>query len=362
MVEASVIVSIIIAVISLLGSLAATVIGHFAARKEAKERGQLEKRLQDEGAQLQRESDARRTELERRLDEEVKKREEQRQDEKEIAALIKIYSPPLMLAAYELQARLYELVEFPISKEHLETVEGLEDLKIFTCYRFAQFLAWTYIMELKTQYFSFTTDPDLMRIGDMVLRLYEEFDRRRNNDGENIGVWPGPRLLVSARMLRDVKEKDISLDMIVKNYDTFHSEWATNFKQPMSYFCQWIDDMIDGRIQREEHWDDALRCTQHNLVAMVKVLDTNRLLTQSMQLAKPQPLFCDCGVCDWNEKSSPLDYRKAGRDDNVGLATWHKSETMIDSGYKASIKLEGLRSYTDIKHYNQAEYSQYKRR
>jgi len=96
MVEASIIVSIAVAVLSLIGTIAVAAISYLRER---------------------------------------------RKDDKEIAVLAAKYSQPLMIAAYELQARLYELLEYPISREHVETVEGLEDIKIFTCYRFAQFLA-----------------------------------------------------------------------------------------------------------------------------------------------------------------------------------------------------------------------------
>ena len=44
-------------------------------------------------------------------------------------ALIYKYGQPLLVAAYELQAQLYELFQYPISKAPLEWKEGLQDLE-----------------------------------------------------------------------------------------------------------------------------------------------------------------------------------------------------------------------------------------
>lgn len=378
MVESSVVVSIVIAVVSLIGTVAAAIIGYWANEKEAKERRLAEERLQAAGIKLEHDSHARLNlqnqylegklqEQQSKLDEELQKKQEQRLDAKAIAELTAKYSPPLMIAAYELQARLFELLEYPISKEHLETVEGLEDIKIFTCYRFAQFLAWTYILETKTQYFSFTDDPKLQKIGYIILRLNEEFDRRRNRDGDNIGVWPGSRLLISARMIRDdVKEQDVPLDMIVKTYDIFRDEWAEKFKGPMSFFCHWIDRLVEGRLRHINNWDDAMRCTQHNLVVMVETLDTKSSINHSLRCeqVKSTHWFCDCRVCNWPEEwGHRLEYRKRSRDNDIGLKPSYKAEKAeMDSSYRESINMERFNSYTDTERFNPWLYGREKER
>jgi hypothetical protein len=204
------------------------------------DRHKMNRELEADRAKMNWKLEADRHEMDRRL----KEIREKRQDARDLAALTAKYSQPLMVAAYELQARLYELIEYPISKEHLEMEEGLEDIKIFTCYRFAVFLAWTHILKSKTQYFSFTTDKNLRKIGDLILRLNEEFDRRRGKDRQNVGVWPGFRVLVSERMIKNAShENEVPLDTMVKGYDEFCKGWNTDFRSPMGYFCQWIDDM-----------------------------------------------------------------------------------------------------------------------
>jgi hypothetical protein len=75
------------------------------------------------------------------MDRKLEEMREERQDACNLEALTAKHSQLLMVANYELEARLYKLLEYPISKEHLEITEGLKDIKIFTCYRFAVFLA-----------------------------------------------------------------------------------------------------------------------------------------------------------------------------------------------------------------------------
>ncbi|KAF2004252.1 hypothetical protein P154DRAFT_560736 [Amniculicola lignicola CBS 123094] len=326
MVDASVIVSIVIAVISFLGTLVVAFISHVTAQKLEANRHDMDQRLEE--------------------------MREERQDARDLAALTAKYSQPLMVAAYELEHRLYELLEYPISKEHLEMEEGLEDIKIFTCYKFAVFLAWTHILKSKTQYFSFATDRNLRKIGDLILRVNEEFDRRRGNDGQNVGVWPGSRILVSERMIKNASyEKEVPLDTIVKGYDEFRSEWKALFRDPMAYFCQWIDDMLLARKEQRQHKDDALRCTQHNLVDMVQYLDDNKLYPHMRRVEGPW--FCDCTECNPQDREKPLEYRGDTRLNDRGLRPWYIIDK-VDRAYDASVPMKAVRAMTSTTGFNQA--------
>ncbi|OAL00265.1 hypothetical protein IQ06DRAFT_293652 [Phaeosphaeriaceae sp. SRC1lsM3a] len=326
MVDTATIISIVIAVVSFLGTIIVAFIGQATARD-----------IEDK-----------RAELEQKLDE----FREKRQEKKDLAALTAKYAQPLMVAAYELQARLYELLEYPISKEHLEMREGLEDIKIFTCYSFARFLAWTHILQSKTQYFSFTTDKDLKKIGDLILRLNEEFDRRRGDNGENVGVWPGPRHLISERMIKNAShENDVPLDTIVSGYNVFLSNWKTHFMEPMAYFCQWIDDMVMARKIRKGGWDSAMRATQHNLVDMVQYLDRTKMYSSYLRKVKKVQWFCDCVTCN-PEDRTPLRYRGDSRHNDQGLRPWYVNEK-LDRAYDEMITLEPLEEMTCTTGFNQ---------
>jgi hypothetical protein len=333
MADTTAIFSIVIAVISFLGTLIVAIIG-YVANSRANKRKEAREKEAAEAAEKAR-----------------------------IDTLSDTYALPLMVVAYELQARLYELVEYPISKEHLVMKEGLEDIKIFTCYRFARLLAWTHIIKIRTQYFAFAENENLKQVGYLILRLNEEFDRRRGDDGQNVGVWPGARHLTSERMFKDVSydkdtphdkdapyEKDVPLHTVMRGYNDFYKHWDTLFKEPMAYFCQWIDDMVVGRKIRNEHWDDAMRCTQHNLVDMVVLLDKKAAFRPILRKVQ-KPHFCDCLECP--EPKKTLAARADTRYNDKGLRSWSDKKNRPNKAYDDTVTLERLEEMTCTTGFNQ---------
>lgn len=205
------------------------------------------------------------------------------------------YSQPLIMAAYDLQQRLFDLVEYPISRQHLEKPEGLQDLKKFTCYLLARYLVAVHIMRTNTGYLSFSTKPEEKALRKIMYLIDEELDRRRTRcpDSKNIGVWPAARILISERMIIGRSEVNSALDggfgYNIKGLDRFLDEWDEKFKEPMGYFCETIDMMVEDRI-RVVHWCDcALRVLQHLLVDLVKRLD----LEKAYVTDEPNDMKCE---------------------------------------------------------------------
>lgn len=254
-------------------------------------------------------------------------RTERRTHKREVASLTAKYAQPLLVAAYDLQQRVFELVEYPISRQHLTTQEGLDDLKIYTCYLLAQYLAFAHILRTKTAYLSFTENRKLKRLRTIMYMIDEELDRRREPSTWNVGVWPAARVLVSERMLvkgdnaknDDSKEGnakgdhgDDSLDggfgVEVKGFDQFYKQWSKEFRQPMGYWCEWIDDMLKGRLNKKSG-DAPLRCLQHLLVDLVDALDSHRTYVPEGRQAlkcKSSSVDCDC----YTEKGQQVDKRE----------------------------------------------------
>ena len=126
MAQTDLIIPIVVAVIGLLGSLASLLFSWHIQRSANKLSVQLK-------------------EVETKLE-----------HQQIVSNLENKYGQPLIVAAYDLQQRLFELVEYPISRQHFEKPEGLADLKIFSCYLLAHHLLAAYIIRTKTRYLSYS--------------------------------------------------------------------------------------------------------------------------------------------------------------------------------------------------------------
>jgi hypothetical protein len=234
MANTDLIIPIVVAVIGLLGSL----LGLLMSWKNAKDTGNLQEALATHQGNIQREF----ADYQKRLD-----------HTHTVSNLTTKYGQPLLVAAYDLQRRLFELVEYPISRQALSKPEGVLDLKMFTCYLLAQYLAYVHILRVKVNYLSFDQSIELHKLRDILYMIDEELDRRRDEKGDNIGVWPASRILISERMLLKGDKETVNaaldggLGVEVKGFDEFKREWDTEFFEPMGYFCDWIDLMLKGK-------------------------------------------------------------------------------------------------------------------
>jgi len=160
MAKTDLIAPIVVAVIGLLGSFASLLLSwHIQrrAREEAKVMAELQSKLTLQQAQWQHEQTLglekykgtltlNQEKYKGELNKEMEHFRTELARKQTVSNLTEKYSQPLLVAAYDLQYRLYALVEYPISRQALEKEQGLEDLKIFTCYLLAQYLALNYVL------------------------------------------------------------------------------------------------------------------------------------------------------------------------------------------------------------------------
>lgn len=280
-----------------------------------------------------------------------------------VANLTDKYSQPLLVAAYDLQQRLYDLVEYPISRQHLEKKEGLDDLKIFTCFLLAQYLALTHILRTKTNYLSFVKNDKLKQIRKLMYMIDEELDRRRDAEGNNVGVWPAARLLVCERMMVSGGDSVVgvhdSLDggfgVEIKGFDRFYAQWETHFQKPMGYFCEWIDRMLVARLSkgRTPHHNDApMRCLQHLLVDLVTFLDNKQAyISQGPKALKCKEswIYCDCEAHRTGDLDDALKFRQDSRWNDSGIWAYRgliSSRPKGSDGIDGRFDLEAVKSMT----------------
>ncbi|RYN67874.1 hypothetical protein AA0118_g1467 [Alternaria tenuissima] len=330
-----VIVFTILAIVSLLDTVAVAIVGHISNKCLAEEAGKAAIDQDNKSQELNHKYELLKQEL---------------HDRKETEALI-------------------------YNKAHLGSKEGLQDLKQYTCYKLAQYFAWSHVLRMKAKFFSFCEDEELKKVGTLILCVEEGFDRRRGYDAYNLGVWPGSRILVAERMLLVVEKDKVATETTVKGFHTFLKEWDTLSKEPMGYYCQWIDDLVVARKARFRHWEDALRCTQHHLVDLVKYLDRNEMY-QHIRKIKKKGIWCNCESCTAEEQRKalvdgkrPPMYRRrtvtdrkkilADRSDsrytNRGLRPWYRYDKW-DPDYDDTIDLDRMLEMTCTAGFDQKLY------
>jgi hypothetical protein len=83
---------------------------------------------------------------------------DERKDRRERERLLRKYHDPLLLAAQDLQARLYNLTENALMTFLHGSQDHQDCLVIYTAFLFGQYLSWTYILRQQAQFACFATE------------------------------------------------------------------------------------------------------------------------------------------------------------------------------------------------------------
>ncbi len=114
------------------------------------------------------------------------------------------YREPLLAASYELQARLYNILQLKFIEKYIsDDTAGKRNPAIeSTLYVFAQFLGWREIIRREVQYLRFSRDRQTREIGRLLQDIGETF--LSDQYGSQFMIWRveqrglGERMIVSA--------------------------------------------------------------------------------------------------------------------------------------------------------------------
>jgi hypothetical protein len=108
---------------------------------------------------------------------ELQERADQAKWEHEEEAVLSRYRKPLTAAAFDLQSRLYNIIE----KDFLETYadqgnERADEAIKSTLYRFAQYFCWREILRQDVHFLRFSDDAETRAVGDLLIEVEKEFN------------------------------------------------------------------------------------------------------------------------------------------------------------------------------------------
>jgi hypothetical protein len=173
------------------------------------------------------------------------------------------YREPLLASSYELQARLYNIlnlrfVETYISDETAgKRVSAIES----TLYVFAQFFGWREIIRREVQYLRFSKNQQTREIGQILGDIDETF--LSNNYGPQFMIWRAEQRGIGERMIISEGNK-----MTCLGYASFVEHCST--------MEEWLTPLEHALENLENEGRKRLTDLQHMLVDLVGKLDDKR--------------------------------------------------------------------------------------
>ena len=192
--------------------------------------------------------------------------------------LVAKYRDPLLLAASDLQSRLFNIVDQGILNYFDSPNRRQRDtLTIYTCFLVGQYFAWTNILRRQAQFLCFSTDKQNKQLADILASVSHVFatDGKYGPDQPFL-LWRGQQMAIGESMtIRE--DNGEGKELVCLGYAAFSK------KMEDETFRQWFEPVIEGITTLFEQrgqpngTEHRLRHLQHLLVDLISILDTKRL-------------------------------------------------------------------------------------
>lgn len=185
--------------------------------------------------------------------------------------LVAKYHDPLLLACLDLQSRIWNITQ----KDLLDMVEE-EDRKdliyVYTCFLIGQFLSWTHILRREAQFLRFSTQKTNRQLAEILDAIIYVFSNDNIPGEDPFMLWRGQQMAIGEIMTRSVSA-DGQLYCI--GYSTFSNEFHTDpeFRKWFVPIERGVDALVEARKRKNRVPTYRLRRLQHLLVDLVRALD-----------------------------------------------------------------------------------------
>jgi hypothetical protein len=258
-----------------------------------------------------------------------------RKHRQERERLMRKYRDPLLLAAQDLQNRLYNIVHRKILDKWIDGSQEQKDcLVIYTAFLVGQYLAWTHILRLEAQFACFATEESdrTMLLVSVLARIQKCLDEDNSNSDEPktpFRMWKGHQFAIGELMTVPstvgVSESPGGVSM---GFAEFTRKWKAQaedvrIQQPASddakegvvlqieaprAFRVWFTDVEHGiyELGRQKKLGEPIRFDrigrlQHLLVELLRVLDPKGVRVWEKETYRLEneyaPVPCACFKC-----------------------------------------------------------------
>ncbi|MDM0059010.1 hypothetical protein [Variovorax fucosicus] len=182
----------------------------------------------------------------------------------ELEQVMRRYQGPLLHAVYDLQSRLYNILNKRFFDTYLGggTPQQMHYAKYNTAFLVAQYFGWTEIIRLEVQFIELGEDAKTRKLSQLRDEIYSLWQTDRFNDP--LMIWAGEQRGIGELMIEKTGEQ-----LTCKGYASFLKSFSSGHEQLLNHLIQAVQ--ASGQIGSHSH--DRLREIQHKLIDMLEVLD-----------------------------------------------------------------------------------------
>ena len=220
----------------------------------------------------------------------------------EAKALVHKYRDPLMLAAYDLQSRLWGLVQQNLLR-YTEDENKKDLIYVYTAFLVGQYLSWTYILRRQAQFLRFSTDKTNTQLNKILDSITNEFSLDRHKGEDPFMLWRGQQMAIGESM---TLSEDGQLYCMGFAAFAVKYESDADFKKWFHPVETGITLLVKASAEGNSVANYRLRRLQHQLVDLVLLLDQDRIASTPHKPLKVDAAHaCRCDKCPGAITASP---------------------------------------------------------
>jgi len=213
----------------------------------------------------------------------------------ETKALIHKYRDPLTLAAYDLQSRLWGLVQHNLL-DYIENEDKKDLVYVYSAFLVGQYLSWTYILRRQAQFMRFSTDKTNKQLNQILDTITGEFSLDRHQGEDPFMLWRGQQMAIGEVMTLAEEQGQLYCMGFAAFANKYHDD--PKFKKWFQPIETGIALLVDARARSNPVATYRLRRLQHLLIDLVLLLDPDRASSgQYKQLKVDAAHECKCEKC-----------------------------------------------------------------
>ncbi|KAF7877361.1 hypothetical protein EAF04_001043 [Stromatinia cepivora] len=218
---------------------------------------------------------------------------DQAKQRKATKALIHKYRDPLTLAAYDLQSRIWGLVNRLL--DYIEDEEKKENIYVYTAFLIGQYLSWTYILRRQAQFMQFSTEKKNQQLNKILDAVTDQFSLDKYLGEDSFMLWRGQQMAIGEIMTKE-EEGQLYCMGFAAFSKKYHGE--PEFKKWFLPIERGVNLLVEARRRQDPVATFRLRRLQHLMIDLVVLLEFHRATSEPNKQSKVDAApECKCENC-----------------------------------------------------------------